>query len=112
MARLLQRLASTGHKGAQWLLPKLGRASSADTTVTVVVAPQPAELVEPLTNRELDVLQLLDARLSDKEIAAQLHISVTTVQQHNKNIYQKLQVSKRRQAVERARSLGLLPAAG
>jgi LuxR family maltose regulon positive regulatory protein len=112
MARLLQRLASTGHKGAQWLLQKLDRTPPAAATVAVVVAPQPAELVEPLTNRELDVLQLLDARLSDKEIAAQLHISVTTVQQHNKNIYQKLQVSKRRQAVERARSLGLLPAAG
>jgi LuxR family maltose regulon positive regulatory protein len=69
-------------------------------------APQP--LVEPLTNRELDVLELLDQRLSNKEIADKLFIAPTTVKGHLKNIYQKLDVGKRREAVEKARKVGIL----
>ena len=69
--------------------------------------PQP--LVEPLTNRELDVLELLPQRLSNKEIAAKLFISPKTVKKHLENIYGKLNVSSRRQAVEKAVALGILP---
>ncbi len=65
-------------------------------------------LVEPLTNRELDVLELLAKRLSNKEIADKLFISPTTVKGHLKNIYQKLEVNKRREAVEKAKDLGIV----
>jgi len=65
-------------------------------------------LVEHLTNRELDVLDLLAQRLSNKEIADKLFISATTVKGHLQNIYQKLEVGKRREAVEKAQILGIL----
>ena len=65
-------------------------------------------LVEPLTNRELDALELLAQRLSNKEIAEKLFISTTTVKGHLQNIYGKLNVSKRREAVEKAEALGIL----
>jgi LuxR family maltose regulon positive regulatory protein len=65
-------------------------------------------LVETLTNRELEVLELMAQRLTNKEIAAQLVISVGTVKQHAYNINQKLNVRGRRQAVAKATSLGIL----
>jgi ATP/maltotriose-dependent transcriptional regulator MalT len=65
-------------------------------------------LVAPLTNRELDILGLLAQRLSDKEIADKLFISTTTVKGHLQNIYGKLEVNKRREAVEKAKALGIL----
>ena len=67
-----------------------------------------ALLVEPLTNRELEVLELMAQRLTNKEIAARLVLSVGTVKQHAYNIYQKLQVKGRRQAVAKATYLGIL----
>jgi LuxR family maltose regulon positive regulatory protein len=66
-------------------------------------------LVEPLTNRELEILSLLVQRQTDKEIAAHLHISPHTVRTHTKNIYAKLGVNSRRQAALRAIELGLKP---
>jgi ATP/maltotriose-dependent transcriptional regulator MalT len=65
-------------------------------------------LFEPLTDREIDVLRLLAARYTNKEIAARLHISRHTVTTHTVSIYQKLQVTGRRDAAQRARDLGLL----
>lgn len=70
----------------------------------------PVLLPEMLTDRELQVLQLLQSRLSNKEIAQQLTISLFTVQTHTSNIYAKLGVSGRRPAVEAAVKLGLLAA--
>ena len=68
----------------------------------------PAQLIEPLTERELEILILLAQRLSNKEIAGQLFISAVTVKRHAINIYQKLQVNDRHEAVTKARALGLL----
>jgi LuxR family maltose regulon positive regulatory protein len=71
-------------------------------------AGRPPSLSEPLTERELEVLALLAEHLSNKEIAARLVISAETVKMHASNIYRKLGVEGRRQAVARATALGLL----
>jgi len=67
-----------------------------------------SQLAEPLTVRELEVLGLLAQRLSNKEIAAQLVISPRTVKRHTLNIYKKLEVNSRLQAIQKASDLGIL----
>lgn len=68
----------------------------------------PSSLVEPLSERELEVLRLLTTHLSSPEIARELVISVSTVRSHIKNIYGKLDVHTRADAVQRAQELALL----
>ena len=65
-------------------------------------------LVEPLSERELDVLRLLATDLDGPDIARQLFVSVNTMRTHTKSIYAKLGVNSRRAAVRRAEELGLL----
>jgi LuxR family transcriptional regulator, maltose regulon positive regulatory protein len=65
-------------------------------------------LVDPLSDRELEVLRLLASELSGPEIARHLVVSLNTVRTHTKNIYSKLGVGSRREAVRRADELGLL----
>jgi LuxR family maltose regulon positive regulatory protein len=68
-----------------------------------------AELVlDPLTDRELQVLKLLDSDLSNQEIAARLFISLATVKTYTKHLYRKLGVNARHQAIVRGKELGLL----
>jgi LuxR family maltose regulon positive regulatory protein len=70
------------------------------------VGPQP--LIEPLSERELEVLRLLRTDLSGPEIARECVVSLTTVRTHTQNIYAKLGVKNRRAAVRRAEELDLL----
>jgi LuxR family maltose regulon positive regulatory protein len=64
--------------------------------------------VEPLSSRELDVLQLLQGTQCNADIAAALHVSVNTLRTHMKSINRKLGAADRRDAVRRARDLGIL----
>ncbi|WP_091275216.1 LuxR family transcriptional regulator [Micromonospora haikouensis] len=66
------------------------------------------ELDEPLTERELTILRYLQSILSNVEIAAELSLSVNTVKTHVRNIYRKLDATRRREAVRRARELHLI----
>jgi LuxR family maltose regulon positive regulatory protein len=70
--------------------------------------PGGADLVEPLSDRERDVLRMLGTELSGPEIARELVVSLNTVRSHTKSIYAKLGVNSRRSAVSRARELDLL----
>jgi LuxR family maltose regulon positive regulatory protein len=65
-------------------------------------------LVEPLTERELQVLRLLAEGLSNAEIAARLVLSTNTLKAHTQNIYAKMDVHSRVQMMNKARMLGLL----
>jgi LuxR family maltose regulon positive regulatory protein len=65
------------------------------------------DLIEPLTDREMEVLQLLTTPLSTQEIAQELFISVHTARSHIKSIYRKLDVHTRMEAIQRAKELNL-----
>src|SRR6266516_871099 len=81
----------------------------AATTTIGTPASIPHELVEPLSERELDVLRLLGGDLGGPDIARQLSVSLNTLRTHTKNIYAKLGVTSRRGAVRQARDLNLIP---
>ena len=65
-------------------------------------------LIDPLSEREMELLQLLAEGFTNQEIADRLIIAVGTVKAHTVNIYRKLNVNSRMQAVARARALGIL----
>lgn len=69
---------------------------------------RPQSLIDPLSERELEVLHLIAAGASNEEIAEQLVIAIGTVKRHVSNILGKLSVSSRSQAVARAQAIGLL----
>ena len=67
-----------------------------------------SEWIEPLSERELEVLQLIAEGFSRQEIASQLVLSLNTIKTHARNIFSKLGVNNQMQAVGKARGLGLL----
>jgi LuxR family transcriptional regulator, maltose regulon positive regulatory protein len=93
------------------LLAQVAKRGFAPAYVGRILAVFPsAPTAEPdLTRREVEILTLLHQGLSNKEIAGCLFLSVLTVKRHNRNIYQKLGVNGRRQAIAKAKTLNLLP---
>ncbi|MET0865258.1 MAG: LuxR C-terminal-related transcriptional regulator, partial [Nakamurella sp.] len=79
------------------------------TTPSETAGRNGSELVDPLSERELDVLRLLTTDLDGPGIARRLFVSVNTVRTHTKSIYAKLGVNSRRAAVRRAAELNILP---
>ena len=73
-----------------------------------VTRSDPSSLVEPLSQRELEILQLIAQGLSNREIGERLFLALDTVKGHNRRIFDKLQVQSRTEAIARARELGLL----
>jgi LuxR family maltose regulon positive regulatory protein len=101
MSRLVK--AAARRSGAPVLIKELGRAAGGPE----VGVPPAQALVEPLSERELDVLRLLRSDLDGPAIANELVVSLNTLRTHTKNIYGKLGVGSRRAAVRRAEELGL-----
>ena len=83
-----------------------GRIDSDDSSRLAAPASQP--LIEPLSDRELEVLRLIAQGLSNREIGERLFLALITVKGHNRNTFRKLQVRRRTEAVARARELALL----
>ncbi|MEZ4768275.1 MAG: LuxR C-terminal-related transcriptional regulator [Caldilineales bacterium] len=110
-ARLLEKLAREGVASGYVrysLLPAI--AGHAILNSRSQTGPEArSTLIEPLTPREMEILELLAARLTAKEIASRLFISDRTVKRHTANIYQKLGVNRRASAITAATAAGLLP---
>lgn len=107
LARLHQEGVLPGY--TDQIMQAFVESTSAAARPQTAVSPMgQMELVEPLTDREHDVLILLAQRLTAKEIAQALVISHLTVKRHLSNIYSKLQVNGRRDAIAKAHRLGLL----
>ena len=102
MAALL-RLAAQGRNASSYL-----RRLLAATVTPAARTPADQPLIEPLSERELDVLRLLESELDGPDIARELTVSLATVRTHTRNVYAKLGVNNRRAAVRRATELGLL----
>lgn len=106
MAQLLQRMKDEGRRRKEYV-HKLLAAFGEQATIhpsSLILRP----LEEPLTQRELEVLQLIAQGLSNPEIGARLFLALDTVKGHNRRIFDKLQVQRRTEAIARARELGLL----
>jgi LuxR family maltose regulon positive regulatory protein len=102
-----------------WDLLQLAARQSISTTYTKkllsafpsTASPRPSlpvSQIEPLNEREMQILQLMSARLTNQEIAAELYLSVNTVKWYARSIYDKLGVANRREAGSRAQELGIL----
>ncbi|WP_343225175.1 LuxR C-terminal-related transcriptional regulator [Paenibacillus sp. LC231] len=87
-------------------------AEGLERGVTSVFVPgfvRPADsLIEPLSRREMEVLRLIAEGLSNRQISERLFVTLSTVKGHNRMIFDKLQATRRTEAVARARELGLL----
>jgi len=99
-----------------WLGLKLTKTKET-IVVREVMVPAPAEFVRNdrqieslgITPRELEVLELIAAGLSNKEIAERVFVSENTVKTHSSRVFDKLGARRRTQAVQRGKELGLIP---
>jgi LuxR family maltose regulon positive regulatory protein len=114
MAELLQKLGAqirlqasrSGGRTLEYIDQLLSALGSGELVAPPAGGPQP--FIEPLSDRELEVLRLLAEGLSNREITQRLTVAIGTVKAHVHNIYGKLGVENRIQAIARARELGLL----
>ena len=110
LALLHDAAASESSGGSDVLLRHARRLlnAAASAQPSHAVAPGGIPLVDPLSERELEVLRRLDSDLTGPELALQLFVSLNTLRTHTKRIFTKLDVNNRSAAVRRARELGLL----
>jgi LuxR family transcriptional regulator, maltose regulon positive regulatory protein len=117
MAELLTRMKEAGGRMKEYIhillaaFPRTedrGLRTEVAESLHSVLNSQSSSLVEPLSQRELEVLHLIAHGLSNREIGERLFLALSSVKGHTRNIFGKLQVQRRTEAVARARQLGLL----
>ncbi len=121
MVRLLSEAAAQGvmpdytakllaafHTGAPAVLPGSADPDKSENNSGSSPATGSPPLIETLSQRELSILQLIAQGLSNRQIGERLFLALSTVKGHNRNIFDKLQVQSRTEALARARELGLL----
>lgn len=115
LLQLLSQLTATGHRASSYTQKLLAAGESPEQEHTALryrsKEPRPwpyQPLLDPLSERELEVLHLMASGDSNYEIAGQLVVAVSTVKRHVSNIFSKLDATNRTQAVARAREFGML----
>jgi LuxR family transcriptional regulator, maltose regulon positive regulatory protein len=108
MAELLIRLKAEGGGMKEYIHKLLTAFANPGQTLPSAFPRSPQPLIEPLSQRELEVLRLIAEGLSNDEISKRLFLALDTIKGHNRKIFDKLQVQRRTEAVARARELGLL----
>ena len=110
VAELLEEIVAVGkrdHDAAKAGF-SLSYARKLLSAFKTAMPPKVEDLMDPISERELEVLHLIAAGLSNQEIAEKLFISLNTVKTHTKNINSKLSVTNRTKAIVRAKELGIL----
>jgi LuxR family maltose regulon positive regulatory protein len=105
---LKKRVVATIEDTSLRLLTYTDKLLAAFTPAATGAAQQPGTAIEPLSERELEILRLISKGLSNQEIAEILVIAVSTVKSHINHLYGKLGTQRRTQAITIARDLGLL----
>jgi LuxR family maltose regulon positive regulatory protein len=110
MARLLYEVATRGIAPdyIRRLLAAFPDAEPRQIDPSNTQSPK-SELVETLSEREIEILKLIAEGLTNQEVASRLYLAPSTVKVHNRNIYGKLGANSRTQAVAKARAFGILP---
>jgi LuxR family maltose regulon positive regulatory protein len=119
MMQLLAAVRRLPEAAAREIIPRQGLPTYTDKLLAAFKAEQRKSegkpdlpvaqlLIEPLSQRELKILQLIAQGLSNREIGERLFLALDTVKGHNRKIFDKLQVQSRTEAIARARDLGLL----
>ncbi|MEZ4710134.1 MAG: LuxR C-terminal-related transcriptional regulator [Caldilineaceae bacterium] len=112
MRQLLRAAAARGimhtYTGKLLAAFETEQPQDADDTPRPTITTSTQPLIEPLSQRELELLRLFNTELSGPEIAQELVVALSTIRTHTKSIYSKLDVNSRRAAVKRAVELGLI----
>jgi LuxR family maltose regulon positive regulatory protein len=103
----IEKQAHEGHKPIEYVDKLLAAFAQIVPVPQSEASNQKSDIIEHLSERELEVLKLLRSELSGPEIAGQLIVSLNTFRTHTKNIFNKLGVNNRRAAVHRAEELDL-----
>ena len=107
-SQIQSRSGGQGHQLSGYLNKILAAFSQPEALVQSTTSGRKPEMIEPLSQRELEVLRLIALGLSNREIGERLFLALSTVKGHARLIFDKLQVQSRTEAVARARELDLL----
>jgi LuxR family transcriptional regulator, maltose regulon positive regulatory protein len=107
-SQIERQSGGNSHQLSGYLNKLLAAFTQPEANIQSLTTGRKPEMIEPLSQRELEVLRLIALGLSNREIGERLFLALSTVKGHTRLIFDKLQVQNRTEAVARARELGLL----